>query len=401
MRTPSMTIEQAEAEIGQRGLVTVNSQNRKLVNKWLTAQGFPGMFAAGLSNTEMHLAYNQTDGEGLAKIRAKLARYQDDNGADESTPETALIEAPKPNGNGHDSDASALIEMMQRVLGRPAGCDESAVSALITRHIDQLKADLLGMVPVTRIELSLDGIVRELPQEHRHSQFELVLKYVAMGENVCLVGPAGSGKTTLAEQVFTALNIPFRSNGQMTGAHEVLGFVDGHGRYQTTAMRASFENGGGWLADEVDGSDPSVPCVLNAALSNGHMAFPDSPDPIKRHTDFRCIATANTWLLGADRVYVGRNQLDGAFNDRFIMINIGYDEKLERALAGNDKWVDRVQALRKAAQEEKARIIISPRASIRGAKALAAGIAWPDVEETVIWKGCETELRRRIEARAR
>jgi len=63
--------------------------------------------------------------------------------------------------------------------------------------------------------------------------------------------------------------------------------------------------------------------------------------------------------------------------------------------------VDRVQSLRRAAQEEKARIIISPRASIYGAKMLESGkFTTSEVEDCLIWKGADKELQRRIEARA-
>jgi hypothetical protein len=135
---------------------------------------------------------------------------------------------------------------------------------------------------------------------------------------------------------------------------------------------------------------------VNTALANGYAMFPDSPDVITRHADFRCIIAANTFGTGADRMYVGANQLDASTLDRFVFFNFGYDEKLEIALSGNVLWAKRVQKLRHAAFSEKARMVISPRASINGAKLLAQGWTQHVVEERTIWKGIDPELKDRI-----
>jgi len=62
--------------------------------------------------------------------------------------------------------------------------------------------------------------------------------------------------------------------------------------------------------------------------------------------------------------------------------------------------VNRVQKLRWAADKEKARIVISPRASINGAKLLSAGWKQEVVESRIIWKGIDSDLKERIKRRA-
>jgi uncharacterized heparinase superfamily protein len=125
--------------------------------------------------------------------------------------------------------------------------------------------------------------------------------------------------------------------------------------------------------------------------------FPDKPDRVMRHQNFRPVAAANTFGSGADRIYVGANQLDASTLDRFVFFDFRYDEKLERLLSGgNVKWAERVQAIREGAAKEKARMVISPRATLFGAKLLSIGWTQDVVEQRVIWKGCDKDLKERI-----
>jgi MoxR-like ATPase len=217
-----------------------------------------------------------------------------------------------------------------------------------------------------------------------------------------MVGPAGSGKTHAAEQAAEALSVPFYSIGAVDDAFSILGFRDARGEYQATAFRQAWEEGGLFLFDEMDGSAPEALLVVNQALANGCMAFPDGM--VKRHPEFYCIAAANTYGHGADRQYVGRSQLDAATLDRFATMAFDYDATLERKLAGDteqaSRWCDYVQAVRQAARTSGARIIVSMRASIMGADLLAAGWSVEEVCESVLWKGCPADTRAQLESSA-
>lgn len=95
------------------------------------------------------------------------------------------------------------------------------------------------------------------------------------------------------------------------------------------------------------------------------------------------LAAANTWGFGGDAKYIGRAKLDAAFLDRFVTLSWGYDENLERTLAGNDEWVTVVQKVRAEAIRLGAEIVVSPRASIKGAQMLSADMPRADVVEAV------------------
>ena len=183
------------------------------------------------------------------------------------------------------------------------------------------------------------------------------MRYVQIRQSLYLYGPAGTGKTQLAETASEAINLPFYPLsvcGQTTKS-DLLGYTTATGSYIETVFRKAYENGGVFLLDEIDNGNPNVTAVLNSALANGVCTFPDKV--VKRHPDFVCIACANTFGTGASAEYIGRNPIDAATLDRFKQIFVDYDEELETELFPSAAAI--VQKLRKAMKGE--RVVISMR----------------------------------------
>jgi MoxR-like ATPase len=132
--------------------------------------------------------------------------------------------------------------------------------------------------------------------------------------------------------------------------------------------------------DEIDAGNANVLIQVNAALSNGLCAFPDMM--VKKHEDFVFIASANTYGNGANRQYVGRNQLDAATLDRFATIDWYVDEELEESLTfgiNGKAWYMAVREVRKHIEEKKIRALVSPRATQKGCSLLSAGVQVDEV----------------------
>lgn len=288
-----------------------------------------------------------------------------------------------------NEDAMKAVAALMEAISKPAVAelDEGKVIALIRKHAQ-----------ATEIKIVTSDSERTIPTGLHHKVLPDVVKMLSAGVNIMLVGPAGSGKTTIADQAAKGLDVPFYFNGALSSEYKLSGFVDAQGRIVSTAFRRAYEQGGLYLFDEIDASMPDALLAFNAALANGHADFPDGA--INRHPKFLCLAAANTYGRGADRMYVGRNQLDGASLDRFCVVNVDYDDKLERTLAGNDTWVDYVLKVRSAIFDLKIRHIVSPRASINGAKLLAAGMDRHFVEEATIWKGLDSDSKNKIRTKA-
>ena len=304
----------------------------------------------------------------------------------------------------HESCYKAVAK--QVVQRKPLG---SELAVEISKHLDLSKAEP-AQIEKTVTEVIDRELEKRAPRpvkitmpdmsEHisttDHYQFAELLQMVSLRIHTFLVGPAGSSKTTAAARAAEVTKLPFyaMSCGPQTSQYQFMGHIAPDGKYHTTMFRKAFEEGGVFLADEIDASNAGVLTILNAGLSNPFCAFPDKM--VKRHKDFVVIAAGNTYGTGANRVYVGRNQLDAATIDRFAYIEWNYDESAEVKWSGNRDWTSYVQRCRTAAEQEQVRHVISPRASINGAKMLAAGMSRERVEQMVIWKGIAPESKQRI-----
>lgn len=250
--------------------------------------------------------------------------------------------------------------------------------------------DLGGTKNVTHT-ISLPDLP-EVTFDHAHEKLPLLVKTVGLRRPVMLVGPAGSGKTTAGKQLAEAYGVPFyaNSNSPMDTRTLAFGYMDGGGNYRPGYLYSAMKYGGVLLDDEVDSSNPAVMVSKNAAIENRFAYFPNG-EKVEAHENFFYIGSANTYGRGADRMYVGRTQLDAATLNRFIFIEWNYDETLETMLAGHASWTDHVQRVRAAVAEHKMRYVVSPRQSIAGSELLAADVPWQDVEQMVLYPGWAEE----------
>lgn len=421
-------------------MVILTSKERGLIRFWLTAAGVPSERAVTLTLDQLWDVWHDTTGAALARLQtardatpadliinpSPIITEQEPNPMPMQEPIIFTNPAPRPAQPKPAMDQDARLRALADLLTpQTAALDEAAVLEIVARRMGEtISTATSGAVEMARLELAdileearriVNGAPRTLrieikdritplPAAPRHPLFDMFLTLVVCGREkhgapVMLVGPAGSGKTTACEHAAQALGLPFYTNGALTGAHELMGYKDAAGTYHGTPFRAAFEGGGVYLMDEMDRSDPAAVLSLNSALANRFAAFPDRAEPVKAHPDFIPVVAANTYGRGADRLYIGANQLDASTLDRFAVLSWDYDEALERALAGDDAWTAYVQAARAAAVDLKIRHVISPRASMSGAVMRRAGLPFDMVAEAALWKGLDKEQRERITAK--
>lgn len=309
-------------------------------------------------------------------------------------PERITAGAPAAPAPADNDKASALLAALQGIIAdtTPAAApiDAEQVKAIVAEQVAAALKD-----HTRTIEIKLPGKAPQ-PAGLCHKAYPVILQHIAAADHVYLVGPAGTGKTHMAEAAARALELDFAaiSCGPTTSKIDLLGYRNATGDYVSTEFRRLFEHGGVFCFDEIDNAAPEVITQLNAALANGYMLFADGM--VKRHPEFRCVACANTYGTGATREFVTRTELDMATLDRFSQIFVGHDPKLEIALtvgAVPAKYADMARAwsaLVATIREHDADNVMTGatmRSMIAGAKLLAAGLDINHVLQARVWRG--------------
>ena len=232
------------------------------------------------------------------------------------------------------SFADALQDAFLQTLTEKAAGD---MTAQLYPVIEKQLVEKFGLLPVTheikipdRAAAKVEGIVHADFDEILH----ILLDTIDGKEGVYMYGPAGTGKGYLARQLAAALGVNYYYANCITDEVQLKGFIDANGRYHETEFYKAFTGGGVFLLDELDGSIPETLLALNEALANGYYPFPTGKATV--HPEFYCVAAGNTFGTGADNQYTGRYQLDAASLDRFGVIKIDYDRRIEEAMAGGD-----------------------------------------------------------------
>jgi MoxR-like ATPase len=273
----------------------------------------------------------------------------------------------------------ALMEMRQQIADVA-----SSASRIITVNIPTLPE------PVT-----IEGAHRDLPK--------LVARLHA-GMYVMLIGPAGTGKSYMAHDAAKALGVPCydlsvtvqTQEWKVAGAHSAVTFIRG-------TIREAYENGGVLLIDEFDNGSPNFLAGLNLLLSSDTYTFADG-ETVQRHPQFYVVGTANTIGEGGTAQYRARQALDAATLDRFTFMFVDIDPAIEEMLAAQyleDVTVraDLLRLVRVSRQnvtENNLRVVITPRATLDGAKMLALGEPMDNVIRDRIIRGCSPDIAEKI-----
>ena len=256
--------------------------------------------------------------------------------------------------------------------------NESVIRTAVKEAAKRLKAEE-DFDTTKHVIINPDGTEKDSINDIVPAAFDYIMNLVNMNEPVYMYGPTGSGKSETAKMIANALGLDFYMMNSVTDEYKLTGFMDANGVYHSSSFRDAFENGGLFLLDELDASSPDVLIALNMAIANGWFMFPDGRRTA--HEKFRVIATGNTSGSGADESYTGRNRLDAATLNRFAMVPVGYDDRIDRSCAGGDmELVDFIHAYRKAADKAE---VNSP-ASYRDIRRIHAAMRITDDKDYIL-----------------
>lgn len=267
------------------------------------------------------------------------------------------------NGYVHNQNAMVkTIELLQK--------DKEELEKKLQSQIEELARIAVSSVKEIKVTLP-DQEVMEI-EGPAHPMLEEAIQLATARVPIMLIGPTGSGKSYLAGQLADALNLDFSftSCSAGMGEYHFLGRqlnIGERGRFEYVPAEyvTRYEKGGVMLLDEIDAADANTLLPINNSLANNVLALPNRVKKpyAQRHKDFVPMAAANTYGTGADRLFVGRNQLDEAFLDRWRMgqLYVDYDPGLEAALCPDKELRERLQKYRKNIENAKLRRVVSTR----------------------------------------
>jgi cobaltochelatase CobS len=312
-----------------------------------------------------------------------------DRDADEQAPDEPTAEA------SGDPLTAAIVRAVAPHLRAKVDADE------VRKIAGEVAAQAIAEAVIPRKVETVIRVERPDGSQHvvkgEHTFFPLLLNLCAAREHSYLWGAPGGGKSTATAHVADALGLAYGyiSLNPQTPDSKLLGYMDATGNYRRTVFRDCYEHGGVYCIDEMDNCSDSLLTTLNGALENGHGAFSDGV--ISRHPDFVCVATGNTAGRGS-QAHAGRRPFDGATTERFVFVEWTYDEQLEESLtlqafAGARPWLAWVRKVREHAKQHHPRLVASPRASIKGARLMAAGTYTDAAQlaEAVLFKGLDRD----------
>lgn len=195
--------------------------------------------------------------------------------------------------------------------------------------------------------------------------FDDVAMWIACDVPVMLTGAAGTGKNKLVQQLGTYFDMPVLVINSIQDASELQGYKTIDGSYADTPFivfsKYCMENDkqGIVLFDEIDNGDASAMVTVNDAIASREITLADNS-----HVDLhniRFMANGNTWGTGATDEYVGRNQLDAATLNRFVVVEVDYDERVEDSICADKNLLHFLQQLRHGIRKCGIKHIISYR----------------------------------------
>lgn len=313
-------------------------------------------------------------------------------------PAKPIFKTPLEQAQGAPEAENAVRLLMSAIAAMQSkSIDAEGVRAIVKPMLVDLEAPKVLQFQVPDRPLSV-------PIDNAHSLLPTAVTLAQVLGVVWLCGPAGSGKTTMAEQVAKAMSLPFGSLSCTAGMSEghLTGRPTIQGGYIPARFVELYETGGVFLFDEFDAADPNTALVINSALANGYLSVPYRTEKQRadRHKDFICIIATNTWGNGADPQYLGRSGLDLATRDRFAAakLAIDYDDALEKRIMGEHKkhW-SQFQRIRANIANHKLRRVLSTRAIAQMTRLIASGVTPKDALERYLTDWSETERAKGLE----
>jgi hypothetical protein len=171
--------------------------------------------------------------------------------------------------------------------------------------------------------------------EPLHEMFGYVLTLAQARQPIYLYGIKGTGKSHLARQLATYLDLPYGETPLSAGASrgDLLGRLTASSErpFIPAKFTQCYSGGGVFNFEEMDAALAEMIIVLNNALAGDYFENSMSGEALNKSENFIPVATANTLAMGANSKYI-RERLDAATLDRWNpgRVEVKFDKKLAK-----------------------------------------------------------------------
>lgn len=257
-----------------------------------------------------------------------------------STPKTKKTPKPKtekkvplPKAEKPSSEIiSEMIKQVEKEQQTPATIEQ--IKAIVESILEKRKIcfeDLCGdLIKAIKESATVKVYLPKYTTKAFSSDTPNLLKIIddiILGNNVMLIGGAGTGKTFLAEKVASILGFETETINcnQFTSPIEINGGQTIEG-YQEGKLIKAWSEGKILILDELPKLDPNTAGILNEALAKTALPVDSERayivntrgDRFKKKEGFGVIATGNVYPNTESSAYGANNKQDLSLLDRFV-----------------------------------------------------------------------------------
>ena len=233
-----------------------------------------------------------------------------------------------------------VVDLLTQATGESL---DGVINAIVDAKVEEKLKEKLNGVQMGAVEhiVKVGNYEPKKLKGYTSEAFDDAISWIAYTpkKNIAFVGDAGTGKGYVSRQIAEALDGEFYEVNAVQDKYDLTGFVDANSYYVETpwyraCKSASDGNAVVFLFDEVDCSIPEVLKIFNEGVASREFTFPNGET--LEFPNLIIICASNTAGTGADLKYVA-NKLDDSTLNRYVYIEVDFDERIELAVAGGDK----------------------------------------------------------------
>ena len=250
-----------------------------------------------------------------------------------SEPNNTASNQNSPNENLEQKFTDLFEAFKKQDFSKQSNVNPIDIEKTVTSVLNKHKIQLSQLDESIQNRLSAQAVVIKYDIPERKTEafkkpdipaFQQIVDDVMMGNNVFLIGGAGTGKTYLAELLVAKLALGRQhitiNCSQWTSPTEIIGgqTMDG---YVEGKLIEAWEKGYILVLDELPKIDPNTAGLFNDALAKtkiiNAVVFNSRKESFVKHPDFGCIATGNIYPDKESMMYGANNKQDLSLLDRF------------------------------------------------------------------------------------